>query len=86
MATLSKKPFHWALEFDHWVKDRIDDRDVTSLFQFEKLGKVARLAVPTTDHYIPLLYSLALAEEDDPITYTYEEVFSGISMRCLRIG
>ena len=86
MATLTKKPYHWAVEFDQWVKERIDDRDITSLFLYEKLGKMATLAVPTADHYIPLLYSLALAEENEPITYTYEEVFAGLSMRCLRIG
>jgi 4,5-DOPA dioxygenase extradiol len=86
MATLSKKPYHWAVEFDQWVKERIDARDVASLFLFQRLGKIATLAVPTSDHYIPLLYSLALAEQNDPITYTYEEVIAGVSMRCLRIG
>jgi 4,5-DOPA dioxygenase extradiol len=86
MATLSSKPFHWALEFDQWVKGRIDERDFSSLFFYYKLGKIADLAVPTTDHFIPMLYSLALADANEPISYTYEEVFSGISMRCLRIG
>ena len=86
MAMLSKKPYHWAVEFDQWVKQRVDEHDFTSLFLFEKLGKIATLAVPTVDHYIPLLYSLALAEQNEPITYTYEEVLAGVSMRCLRIG
>lgn len=85
-ATFNKKPFHWAVEFDEWAKTRIDERDITSLFLYEKLGRVATLAVPTADHYLPLLYALALAEDNDPIKYTYEEVIGGVSMRCLRIG
>jgi len=85
-ALFNRKPYHWAVEFDQWVKGRIDERDITSLFLFQKLGKVATLAVPTADHYIPLLYALALADQRDPIVYTYEEVIAGMSMRCLRIG
>jgi len=82
----SSKPYGWAIEFDEWVKGRIDDRDFSSLFYYFKLGTIADRAVPTMDHYLPMLYSLALADANEPITYTYEEVFSGISMRCFRIG
>lgn len=82
----TKKPFDWAIEFDEWVKGRIMERDFFSLFGYNQLGKLASKAVPTADHYIPMLYSVALAGKNDPITYTYEEVYSGVSMRCFRIG
>jgi len=84
--TLSKKPYHWASEFDEWVKDRITERDFSSLFYYFKLGKIANLAVPTMDHYIPMLYSLALMQKNEPITFTYEEVIAGVSMRCFRVA
>lgn len=80
------KPYSWAIEFDEWVKARIDDRDFGSLFYYNNLGKVALKAVPTTDHYIPMLYAIALADKHEPIRYTYEEVFSAFSMRCFRVG
>lgn len=79
-------PYDWAVEFDEIVKDRINNRDFDSLIHYEKYGKAGQLSVPTVDHYVPLMYSLALADDDDEISFTYEEVFSSLSMRCLRIG
>jgi 4,5-DOPA dioxygenase extradiol len=79
-------PYDWAIEFDETVKDKIINRDFDSLIHFEKLGRPAKLSIPTADHYIPLLYSLALADKNEDINFTYEEVLSSLSMRCLRIG
>jgi 4,5-DOPA dioxygenase extradiol len=79
-------PYDWAIEFDAWVKDRIDQRDFASLIHYEKMGTAAHLSVPTVDHYAPLIYALALAEESEEIIFTYEEVFTSMSMRCLQIG
>jgi 4,5-DOPA dioxygenase extradiol len=79
-------PFNWATEFDAWVRGRIAERDFKSLLKYEKQGKAARLSVPTPDHYIPMLYALALAGNDERIEYTYEEVIASISMRCFAIG
>jgi len=82
----SKKPYDWAVEFDQWAKNRIDERDFTSLFSYYKLGRIADLAVPTLDHYIPMLYCLALCDLNENITHTYEELNRGGSFRCFRIG
>lgn len=78
-------PYEWAIEFDEWVKNKIDNRDFDSLIKYEQQGSAAKLSIPTTDHYIPLIYSLGLAEEDDKITYTYEGIETSLSMRCLKI-
>ena len=44
-------------------------------------------AVPTPDHYLPLLYSAGLAQPDEPVSYVHEEVlFGGLSMRTFQIG
>jgi 4,5-DOPA dioxygenase extradiol len=79
-------PYDWAVEFDEWAKARILSRDFSSLIAYEKQGAAAKLAVPTPDHYIPMLYSLALAGKDEEIKFTYEEVFTSASMRAFRIG
>jgi Uncharacterized conserved protein len=80
------RPYDWALEFDAWVKERINQRDFSSLVNYEKFGSAAHLSVPTIDHYVPLIYALALVDKSDEIRFTYEEVFTSISMRCLQIG
>lgn len=77
--------YDWAIEFDAWIKNKIKIRDFDSIIHYEKSGKSAELSVPTVDHYVPLIYCLALAESDDKIEFTYEEVMSSLSMRCLKI-
>jgi len=50
--------FDWALEFDAKVKDLILTGDHKAIIEYAKLGRSARLAVPTLEHYLPLLYTL----------------------------
>lgn len=78
--------YPWAAEFDEWVKDRILQRDLDSLVHYETLGQTAHLSVPTTEHYIPLLYIMALTLPDDPVVSPYEEIISSLSMRCVCVG
>jgi 4,5-DOPA dioxygenase extradiol len=87
LASGDSTAYPWAIEFDQWVKERIETRDFEALCNYAKEERNARLAVPTPDHYIPLLYTLALAREEEPIIHCYEEVsYGGLSMRSLRIG
>ena len=81
------KPYDWAEEFDETVKKLINERNFNSLVQYDKLGKSAQLSIPTNDHYLPLLYTLALAGEKESISYPFEGIQNGsISMRCVQIG
>lgn len=80
-------PFDWATEFDGWVKAKLDQRDFRSLVNYPQAGRSGQLAVPTPDHYVPLLYSAGLAYADEALTYPHEEVtFGAISMRTVQIG
>ena len=81
------KPFDWAVEFDAQAKALIEKGDHRALIAHEKLGHAADLAIPTPDHYWPLLYALALADENDAIRFPIEGIANGsISMRAVRIG
>jgi 4,5-DOPA dioxygenase extradiol len=80
-------PFAWATEFDEWVKQQLDQRDFQRLVAYQQAGNSGALAVPTPDHYLPLLYSAGLAQPDEPVSYAHEEVsFGGLSMRTFQIG
>ena len=51
--------YDWALEFDAQMKELILSGDHKAIIDYSKLGRSARLAVPTAEHYLPLLYVLA---------------------------
>ncbi len=77
-------PHDWAMEFDARVKKAIDVGDHESLIDYKTaFPKIAALAVPTPDHYLPLLYCLAASDSSDSIIYPYEGYeHAAISMRA----
>lgn len=74
--------YDWAIEFDLLSKSLIEQGDHGSLVQFRTLGKAADLSIPTTEHYLPLLYSIGLQQPNDHIRFFNEKTTAGsISMR-----
>jgi 4,5-DOPA dioxygenase extradiol len=80
-------PYPWAEEFDVLSKQLIGNRDHSKLINYQSLGRAAQLSIPTPEHYLPLLYALALHEKSEDVTFFNEEmVFKSGSMRSVRIG
>ena len=65
-------PFDWAVRFNEKVRQALTARDHRTLVDFDKLGEDARLAVPTPEHYLPLLYIAALQGEDEPMSFAVD--------------
>ncbi len=80
------EPFPWAQRFDAMVRDRVLARDHESLMDYGALGPEARLAVPTPEHYLPLLYPLALQEPAESAGFFNERVIKSIAMTSVLIG
>jgi len=79
--------YDWAIEFDAKLKKLIEQNDHRAIINYQDLGPAAKLAIPTNEHYLPLLYSLALQEKDEALSFFAEKTLMGsISMRSLRIG
>ena len=77
----------WAVEFDERIARAIRSRDHQSIIHYAGLGAAAGLAVPTNEHFLPLLYVLAMREEREDVAFFAEKVTLGaISMRSLRVG
>jgi 4,5-DOPA dioxygenase extradiol len=56
------------------------------LINFDKQGKEMQLAVPTPEHYLPMLYVLALQEKDErPIFYNDTIVAGSLNMLSVKI-
>lgn len=81
------EPYPWAVEFDAWVGDRLLARDDGSLIGYESLGDIARLAHPSSEHYLPLLYAAAVRRDSDRVSFFHEGLEMGsVSMRGVLIG
>jgi 4,5-DOPA dioxygenase extradiol len=84
---IDAQPYEWAVEFDEEVKVRLMSGNHRELIDFRSMGESAPLAVPTLDHYLPMIYALGLREKDEPLTFTHEGIQNGsISMRCFQVG
>ncbi len=84
---IDAEPHDWAVEFDEKVRSNLIERKHKDLMNCESLGKTVSYAVPTLDHYLPMIYVIALQQKDERVTFTYEGFqYGSISMRCFRIG
>ena len=81
------EPFDWAVRFEKTARDLMLSGDHEPLVDYESLGRDAMLSAPTPDHYLPLLYILALQRGDDAVTFPVEGYDGGsVSMTTVRIG
>ena len=79
-------PPDWAMRFRDRVNAAIATRDHAALCDWHGLGADAALAIPTPEHYLPLLYALALQRDDDVVETFNDDVFATLAMTSLRIG
>jgi 4,5-DOPA dioxygenase extradiol len=79
--------YDWAQEINQVFKEKIVAGDAQSLIQYERLGSAAKLAIPTPDHYYPLLYTLGLQDKTDAIDFFNDKAVGGsLTMTSVRIG
>ena len=83
----SEYGFDWAIEMNTIFKEKIQNNDFKSLIEYEKLGNAAKLAIPTPDHYYPLLYNIALRDAKDEISYFNDKPVGGsLTMTSVKFG
>jgi 4,5-DOPA dioxygenase extradiol len=79
--------FDWAIEMNTIFKEKIGNNDFKSLIDYEKLGTAAKLAIPTPDHYYPLLYTIALQDSKDDMSFFNDKLVGGsLTMTSVKIG
>ena len=73
--------YEWAQEFNEYINAHVERRDFKKIFNYRELGGIARLSVPTTEHFYPLIYILGLTDENDKLTiYNDTYVAGSLSM------
>lgn len=79
--------YDWALEINDQFKSLILNNDHVPLINYQNLGKAASLAIPTPEHYLPLLYTLGLKNENDEISFFNDKAVGGsLTMTSVKIG
>lgn len=61
--------FDWAIEANELFMKLINDDNHNKLINYQTLGKSVQRAIPTPEHYLPMLYAIALKEKDESVTF-----------------
>lgn len=69
--------FDWVLEARQKMKDYISSGDHDKLINYSSNGRAFSLSIPTPEHYLPLIYTLGLKEEDDQISFFNDKAIAG---------
>lgn len=79
--------FEWALDASMKMKKYILEGDHASLINYKSMGKAFDLSIPTPEHYLPLLYSIALKDKNDSISLFNDKAVGGsLTMTSVLIG
>ncbi|MBO6573638.1 MAG: 4,5-DOPA dioxygenase extradiol [Balneola sp.] len=79
--------YDWAIEADSKMKKWILEGNHRNLIDFNKQGKAFNLAIPTPEHYLPLLYTLGLKDEKDNTTIFNDSPLGGsLTMTSIKFG
>jgi 4,5-DOPA dioxygenase extradiol len=76
----------WAQRFDEKVKHELSSGNHAALINYHELPS-NEMAIPTPDHYLPLLYIAAMQINGETLSFPFEGFQNAsISMRCVRVG
>ncbi len=82
----SEYGYDWAIEANEKMKRNILNGDHQSLINYKSQGRSFNLAIPTPEHYLPLLYTLALKEANDKVSLFNDKVVGGsLTMTSIKI-
>ncbi|MBE2231124.1 MAG: 4,5-DOPA dioxygenase extradiol [Chitinophagaceae bacterium] len=79
--------YDWAIEMHELFRIKITEGDHRALINYETLSKSARLAIPTPDHYFPLMYILGLqGKNETPVFFNDQLVAGSLNMTSVKFG
>lgn len=79
--------YDWALQMNNTFKELIGNKTHDKLIHYSLLGKEAQLAIPTPEHYLPLLYTLGLQNSKEEVSFFNDKAVGGsLTMTSVKIG
>ena len=83
----SEKAIPWAVEANETFKKQIIENDFKSLINYKTFSTATKLSAPTPEHYLPMLYAIALREKTENVNFFNDaSVFGAFSMTSVLIG
>jgi 4,5-DOPA dioxygenase extradiol len=80
-------PPSWAIEFDAWTADAVRTRNIDALLDYRRKGPGVDIALPTHEHFIPLLVSLGAATDADEVSFPISGFWMGsLTRRSVQFG
>lgn len=79
--------FDWAIEAREKVNSYLLDGNFQALIDYDKLGTALQLAIPTPEHYLPLIYTLGLKEKQEELSLFNDKLLGGsLSMTSVKLS
>ncbi|REA62849.1 4,5-DOPA dioxygenase extradiol [Dyadobacter luteus] len=79
--------YDWALDLNDKFKSLIAEHDHKALIHYSQLGREAMMAIPTPEHYLPLMYTLGLQSGKEDISFFNDQAVGGsLTMTSVKIG
>lgn len=82
-------PAPWAVQFDQWIAEHLENWNLRTLFEYEKKAPHAREAVPSyaTEHFAPLLYAMGAADSERRARKLFQAYeYGSLSLNCWQFG
>lgn len=79
---VSEKTEQWALEFDDWFIEKVEDNDKDALFNYRKLAPYAKHAVPREEHIVPMFIAMGSGNRDKPKLLHQSYAYGTLSYIC----
>ncbi len=79
--------YDWALDLNDQFKNLISNKAHTPLINYHQLGRAAQYAIPTPEHYLPLLYTLGMQNDKDDVSFFNDKAVAGsLTMTSVKLG
>lgn len=77
----------WAIAFDDWLAEKLETWDTEKLFRYDELAPYARDAVPTPEHFVPLLIAMGAADSGKKAKLLHRQYqYGSLSLSCWMFG
>ncbi|MCT8975254.1 dioxygenase [Clostridium sp. CX1] len=78
----SEKAEEWAVEFDNWLIEKVENNDREVLFNYRQLAPYAKLAVPREEHIVPMFIAMGSGNNHNPKLLHQSYVYGTLSYIC----